>query len=739
MARPQTARPTTARTRHGSTSIPQRPLTARIPEPADTERGTTPRVRRLAIASDGKAVAHSSPWTGQGLAASRPGRGDETERSQLLNLGKGTELESTLDPKEVKRQVLRHIRMLAGSGDHLEREQAVNELSEFLQKHQITRSWLIDQGHLVENLVALAQLGTPGQKDGTAVLLCLLADGSLHIKEALVRVPRTIAALVRLLQGPTDVQRVNAAATIWFLAEIDEFNEAVQEHGQIYDLLVECIDTGTSPQSEHACGALRMLTFQKERNALSVLQIQRLPEILLNAAKSESHSESQQAVSLIAQLSSFESINHQFCSHFAALEDSLECLLRILGQDGKHREVIEIKLQASICLRNLLTLPHISSLARTIKQMVPLCIKCFSNSDGLLRIRVLGTLKALTNDEDMRTTIGRERSIFPALLSMMCGKGNELEVNYSLTFMKVISQGRDVACQEVMEKMLVALMDLCRDKTTGAIKAYERGDISARKSARTDAGETIPEDNLRIKAAAVLRNLASKAEFCLMMSETEGMFEVLAEMLSACPKAGYRQALGAFCNFAALDSSAKLMLSFRSITNAEDAKKLPRENIILRDLLELTKATDEWTSVQSIVALQNLLEHEHDISEFEATMVQNFHENALQRSDATKQIRIKSAMALASLTSRESACSIIASLPENADTRIFGNLIGLERPDAHPDEVVVGLWALSNVAALPTNIANKFLEVDFLLDKLGQYVANGRDEERVAAAAGTLK
>ena len=182
------------------------------------------------------------------------------------------------------------------------------------------------------------------------------------------------------------------------------------------------------------------------------------------------------------------------------------------------------------------------------------------------------------------------------------------------------------------------------------------------------------------------------------------------------------------------------MLSFPSTPNDEEAKKnQPCENTILRDLFKLAMSTDEWTSVQSIVTLQNLLEHEHDISEFEATMVQIFHERALQRSDVYQQVKIKSALALASLTSRESACSIIAALPENKDAQIFGNLIGLDRSDALPDEVVVGLWALCNVAALPTNTANKFLEVDFLLDKIGHYVANGRDEEKVAAAAGMLR
>jgi hypothetical protein len=405
-ARPQTARTersTTARVRLGTVSaVPQRPLTARIAEPHDTERGTTPRLRRLVDgapeASARAASLHQSqtiipPFCHQDLALQH---GGVTERSLAQNRANQT---------EVKSLALRHIRMLAGRGDHIEREDAVNQLCEYLQGHQLTRAWLVDQGNLVENLVALAQLGTPGQKDGTAVLLCLLADGSKHIKEAIVRVPRTIPALIRLLHGPTDVQRVNAAATIWFLAEIDEFKKSVQQHGQIFNLLVECIDTGTSPQSEHACGAFRMLAFKNERNALSILQAERLPEILLNAAKSGSHGESLQAVSLIAQLSSFESISHQFRSHFAALDDSLECLLRILAREAKHREAVELKIQASVCLRHLLTLPQVCELARGIKEIVPVCMNCFSNSDGLLRICILGALKAMTGDEEMRTAI----------------------------------------------------------------------------------------------------------------------------------------------------------------------------------------------------------------------------------------------------------------------------------------------------------------------------------------------
>ena len=122
-------------------------------------------------------------------------------------------------PEDLKNEVRHHIRILAGSGNHIEREHAVHELYECLQCQQVSRSWIVDQGNLVENLVNLALMGTPGQKDATAVLLCLLADSSSKVKKSIVRVPKNIPALLRLLRGSTDVQRVNAAATVWFLAE----------------------------------------------------------------------------------------------------------------------------------------------------------------------------------------------------------------------------------------------------------------------------------------------------------------------------------------------------------------------------------------------------------------------------------------------------------------------------------------------------------------------------------------
>lgn len=333
----------------------------------------------------------------------------------------------------------------------------------------------------------------------------------------------------------------------------------------------------------------------------------------------------------------------------------------------------------------------------------------------------------------LRTVQGQEKSIFRTLLSMIRSKGTPLEVDHSLAFMKVITQGQDVACQDVLSSLLAILMTLCSSKNEHEIT--EIRDFSARSTDRMATDVNTSEDAVRIKAAAVLRNLASTAEFCLIMSEKEGMLEVLGDLLCAYPRAGYRQALGAFCNFAALEKPAELMLSFPLSAGGEDIQRSTRENTIMQGLLKLTESTDEWTCVQSIATLQNLLEHEHDISKYEADMVELFHNKALLRSEAME-AKIKSALALASLTSKGSTCSIIAALPENKDAKVFGFLIGLERPDPLPEEVVVGLWALCNIAALPTNTANKFLEVDFLLDHIGHHVVYGSDEEKAAAAAG---
>ena len=374
--------------------LPQRPLTARVLHPADVERGTTPRVRRLSLAVNANMAQEA-------ISTHRSG----TPRAQLDDPARNALGQHWTDPKDAKRDARHHLRVLAGHGDHIEREKAVNTLCELLEGQHISCSWLVDQGDLVENLVALAQLGTPAQKDGAAVLLCRMADGSAKIKEAIVRVPRTIQALMRLLRGSTDVQRVNAAAIVWFLAENEEFRTSAMSHITMLELLVECIDQGTSPQSEHACGALRMLAFQNEKNALSTLQIEGLHRILLNAAKSGSQGESLQAVSLIAQLSSYESISLHFRSQFAALEDSLECLVRMLAQDAQHREAIEIKLQAAICVRNLLIIPEVCEMCRTFPDFVPVSIACLAGSEGMLRIRMLGVLKAMANDDAMRDSI----------------------------------------------------------------------------------------------------------------------------------------------------------------------------------------------------------------------------------------------------------------------------------------------------------------------------------------------
>jgi hypothetical protein len=404
-------RPHTARTHHahagglrasaprgGAGALPQRPLTARVVHPADVERGTTPRVRRLALAHDAAAAQ-------QAIGTHRSSHSGGTPRARPDEAASAGGLHGPPLAKDAKHNARRHVRVLAGHGDHLERELAVNALCELLEGQFISRSWLVEQGDLVENLVALAQLGTPAQKDGAAVLLCRLAIGSAKLQEAIVRVPRTIQALVRLLRGSTDVQRVNAAATVWFLAENEEFRTAVASHGVMLELLVACIDQGTSPQSEHASGALRMLAFQNEQNALSTLQIEGLPGILLNAAKSESHGESLQAISLIAQLSCHESISLQFRSQFAALDDSLECLVRVLARDAQHREAIEMKVQAAICLRNLLIIPEVREMCPTIPDLVPVSIACFAASDGMLRIRMLGVLKTIAEDDEMRDTI----------------------------------------------------------------------------------------------------------------------------------------------------------------------------------------------------------------------------------------------------------------------------------------------------------------------------------------------
>jgi hypothetical protein len=715
--------------------VAQRPLTARIRQPKDLERGTTPRVRRLSLASEAASTPNpeqAATDRGEGRILPSHGCRDGTPRlgSQERTEGgiprSGNAL-GTQSLKEVKQDARRKIRILDGRGNHIEREEAVNALCDYVQGQKLSRSWLVEQGNLVENIVSLAELGTPAQKDGTAVLICLLADGSHRIKEVLVRVPRIVPALVRLLKGSSDVQLVNAAATVWFLAENREFRESAFVHGEIFELLVACIDKGTSPQSEHASGALRMLTFGNERSALSTLQVDRLPEIMLRAAQSECHGEALQAMSLIAQLSSFESISLPFRTQYAALDGSIEIFLECLATHAKYQTSYEMKVQAAICLRNMLVVPAVLEMSRSIADLVPVSTACFSSSEGMLRIRTLNVLTTLAGDDKMKTEIGRAKHIYPVLLAMMVKRVNKLEVDHSLTFMKVISQdaGKNVACHDVITDMIIILLQLCGEHQPA-------GPYDASHAARMlNEG-----DVMRIKAAAVLRNLASSPAFCQTMCETEGLLETLGQLLSCCPRAGFRQALGALCNLASFDTAAGLILSFAKSDDKGGVKKLKDNfNILLHTLLGLTLSRDEWTCSQSIMTLHNLIEHDHDISQFEVQMIQSLEHVVLGRGDLSPETKVKAALAFSSLTSRDSACSLISELPDNKDAQIFGLLVGLGRHDAVPEEVVVGLWALSNVAALETNTEKKFTQVDFLLDKVGHCVTRGSLEEKVAAAA----
>ena len=41
----------------------------------------------------------------------------------------------------------------------------------------------------------------------------------------------------------------------------------------------------------------------------------------------------------------------------------------------------------------------------TIPDLVPVSIACFAASDGMLRIRMLGVLKTIAEDDEMRDTI----------------------------------------------------------------------------------------------------------------------------------------------------------------------------------------------------------------------------------------------------------------------------------------------------------------------------------------------
>ena len=746
-SRPQTARPST-QGRSGRVKadgmpaafssghqLARRPMTARQHQPCDLER------------SNLRSTDCASPYDWE--------EGRALAMSPTVKVAAGG--------RDVKREALLHIRKLErGRGDAVEKETALNALSGCLQRRELTHAWLADQGNVVENVVSLAEMGTPAQRDSSAVLLCMLSDSSISTKLAILRTPRVIPALLRLLRGSVDVQRVNAAATVWFLAEIDEFRASVEscDDDEMLTLLVGCIDSGTSPQSEHASGALRMLTFEHEHLAQRTLQsCQRLPEILLNAAKSESLAESLQAVSLIAQLSSFENVSFHFRSIFAALDDSIECLVRILQASTRRggrlndRAGHEIKMQAAISLRNLLILPEVREMSRTITGLIPACLFCFTESEGMLRIRMLGVLKAMADDQEMKLELARNKDIYPVLLAMMKGgscqpmdstkSGNSpradvqrkardlslLDVDHSLTFLNAISQETSdvIACHDIIFDVVAILMRFCSDEK------YP-GRVETERSSATSANDAV-----RIKAAAVIRNLACNDSFSKTMAGTEGFLQILENLLSG-SQSGCRQVLSALRHLSAHETSAALILSFPNISQSLD-EEIPetriakRDNTIVKLLLSLSGSPDEWICVQSVRTLQNLTEQDVDFRIFEAEMVQQLEGIVLRRNELGIQTKVTAALAMASLTSRVSACRLITKLPDCNDARIFALLLGLGRAEAQSQEIIVGLWALCNIAAVEENTEKKFTEVDFLLDRIGRFAASGRDGEKVAAAA----
>lgn len=338
---------------------------------------------------------------------------------------------------------------------------------------------------------------------------------------------------------------------------------------------------------------------------------------------------------------------------------------------------------------------------------------------------------------------GQDKSLYPVLLAMLSNNRSQLEVDHSLTFMKVISQnaGANVECQDVISDMLSVLLTLCSAKIRmSQVKASPHAHSHrGNRAGDVHAVPVNPGEAMRIKAAAVIRNLASNPDFGQSMCENDELLQILNQLLANYPQASSRQALGALCNLAAVEAAAELIMSFPKIDEEQvNAKLANRENLILTNLLSLTESRDEWTCVQSIITLQNLIEHDLDMCKYEMLMIEKFATIVLERGDVTMQAKIKAALALASLTSRESACMLIAELPENKDTRIFGILLGLEHEDPSSSEVEVGLWALCNIAALDANTEKKFLEVDFLLDRIGYSAAKGTDEQMVAAAA-TIK
>ena len=588
-----------------------------------------------------------------------------------------------LSGSEAKESAKNMLRLLQ-NGNHIEREEAAKRLWNMCYTKQVGRVWLSEQGSLLESLARLATVGTKGQKDQCSGLLCLLSDSTPAAKRFIGDIPGVLHACVCLLNGSTDVQRVNAAAAIWFLSVDEEHRHRLGQEAGIFEQLIHLVREGSEHQKEQACGALRMLAHQHEANARRIMEVASAPKALLQAASSGTYDALLQATALLAQLTrpwgNIELLANDPRARFRAEAlgtnnaiETITCILELGTRD--------VRIQAALCLRNAFANPAAFD-SNALKQgLVTRIIAVLADVSGHVKVHILDMLRALSHEEKKRKEVGSVLSVYTSIATCLsAGKGHHGEARQSaLSLLSLLSLDEQNCVTASREPTLL------------------HGMVVVLSEAASHHGGVKEDTHLR-RCISVVRQLAVCQENRRLFSQSSECVEILGGVLVQ-RDSNMRQALAALCNMALLEMGAQHMCQGGWVPA----------------VLQLIRSEDEWTQLVAVSTLQHIAQHAScsDALGGDDSLIR---ELAWCSKKEAAQARIRSAICLASLSSNDASASIMTEIDHDEVYRAMHLLI--QRFDQDPEEAVAGLLGLSNMTRKSPEARAKSRCVVSLLDSV---------------------
>lgn len=677
-SRPMSARTPTGHTGATTASSAVRPASARLstsyvprwtpsrPMSVRTAGSSTPLSSRSSIRS--KSTPRESPDQARRMLLPAQTLQSHDDGEARHDQGRNNHAATTQDNwpvlpgSEAKESAKNMVRLLE-NGNHIEREEAAKRLWNMCYTKQVGRVWLSEQGSLLESLARLATVGTRGQKEQCSGLLCLLSDTTPAAKRFIGDIPGVARACVCLLSGSTDVQRVNAAAAIWFLS-VDEGhrNKLGQERG-IFEQLVHLVREGSEHQKEQACGALRMLAHQHEDNARQIMEVASAPAALLQAASSGTYDALLQATALLAQLTRpwgniellAEDPRARFRAEALGSNEAIDIIVRILELGTK-----DVRIQAALCLRNAFANPAAVDLNSLKQELVPRIIAVLTEASGHVKVHILDILRALSHDERKKREVGAVVSVYTSIVTCLsAGKEHDSEARHSaLSLLSLLSMDEQNCATASREPSLLHGMVVVLKKAA----SHEWGD-------KADA-------HLR-KCITVVRQLAVCQENRKLFSQSSESVEILGGVLAQ-RDSNMRHALAALCNMVLLDVGAQHMCQGGWVAAVS----------------QLIRSEDEWLQLVAVSTLQHMAQHAAccDALGGDEALIR---ELAWCSKKGAVEARIRSAICLASLSSSDASASIMADIEHDEVYRAMHLLI--HRFGNKPEEAAAGLLGLSNV------------------------------------------